>query len=96
MNLVQMMLTHRLRHELPYAIVQSAVNYQIRAVGGAGPLILNRRPFSKSCRRIKVDVILVVHIGLRTHLSLLVQVADEVVKHQINAADKNANDGRGN
>jgi hypothetical protein len=38
-------------------------------------------------------VILVVHIGLQTHLSLLVQVADEVMK---NAAAKNANDGRGN
>jgi hypothetical protein len=31
---------------------------------------------------------LVVHIGLRTHLSLLVQVPDEVMKLQINAAAK--------
>jgi hypothetical protein len=29
-------------------------------------------------------------------LSLLVQVVDEVMKHRINAAAKNANDGRGN
>jgi hypothetical protein len=54
----------------------------IWAVGGAGALVLDRRPFPKSCRRIKVDVILVVHIGLQTHLSLLVQVADEVMKYR--------------
>ncbi len=35
MYFIQVMLTCRLRHELPDAIVQSAVNYLIRAIGGA-------------------------------------------------------------
>src|SRR5712692_9198218 len=76
MYFIQVMLTCRLRHELPDAIVQSAVNYQIRAVGGASALILDRRPFSKSCRSIKIDVIVVVHSGLQTLSHSLTGFAD--------------------
>jgi len=47
MHFIQVMLTYRLRQELSDAIVQSAVNYSIRAsaVGSANAFILDRRPF---------------------------------------------------
>jgi len=43
MYLIQVMLAYRLRQELPDAIVQSAVNYSIRAgtVGSANAFILD-------------------------------------------------------
>jgi hypothetical protein len=43
MYLIQVMLTYRLRKELPDAIVQSAFNYSIRAgaVGSANAFILD-------------------------------------------------------
>ena len=75
MYFIQVMLTCRLRHELPDAIVQSAVNYQIRAIGGASAFIPDRRPFSKSCRSVKIDVI-VVHSGLQTLSHSLAGFAD--------------------
>ena len=76
MYFIQVMLTCRLRHELPDAIVQSAVNYQIRAIGGASAFIPDRRPFSKSCRSIEIDVIVVVHGGLQTLSHSLAGFAD--------------------
>jgi hypothetical protein len=54
-----MTLAFRLRHELPDAIVQSAVNYWIRestTIGGANALIFDGRPFSQNGRSIKIDL----------------------------------------
>jgi hypothetical protein len=76
MYFIQVMLTCRLRHELPDAIIQSAVNYQIRAVGGASAFIPDRRPFSKSRRSVEIDVIVVVHNGLQTLSHSLAGFAD--------------------
>ena len=56
MNFVQVMLRCGLCHEMPDAIVQSSLNDEIRAEGIGGAFILDRRPFSKSSRGIKIDL----------------------------------------
>jgi hypothetical protein len=58
MYFVQMMLTGRFGYELPNAIIQSALGYQIRVptLAGANPLIPQGRPFSQDRRSIKVNL----------------------------------------
>jgi hypothetical protein len=58
MYFVKMMLTGRFGYELPNAIIQSALGYQIRVptISGADALISDGRPFSENGRRIKIDL----------------------------------------
>jgi hypothetical protein len=56
--LIQVMLTGWLRHKLPDAVVQTAFGYLIRAstFRNANSLILDRRPFAKNSKSIKIDL----------------------------------------
>ena len=53
-----MILRCGLRHELSYAFVKRAVEYQIGtgAKGGANTLVLERGPFSENCGNVKFDL----------------------------------------
>src|SRR5580700_4596867 len=56
-DFIQMMLRFGLRHELPDALVESAVNDQVRtcAEGGANAFTVDRWPFSESCGSIEIN-----------------------------------------
>ncbi len=58
MDLVQMMLRCGLSHELPDAFIELSVDYLIvaRAEGSAYAFVIERGPFSESCRRIEIDL----------------------------------------
>ena len=56
MYLIQMMLGYGFGHELPYAFIKGAINYEIRTCTkrGTNTFAIEGRPFSENCRGIKV------------------------------------------
>src|SRR5437764_598193 len=56
MNLIQVPMVGRFFHELPDAVVQGAVEQQIRAGCPGAPLVVKRGPFPKDSGRAKIDV----------------------------------------
>ena len=59
MDLVQMVRTYWFGHELPDAIIQSALGYQIGAttISGTNPFIPHRSPLSENGSSIKIDLV---------------------------------------
>lgn len=70
MNFIQMLLGFRPRNKVLDALVESAVNDQIRprAEGGADAFAVDRRPFSESCRSVEIYLSLFIRHPCRLFL----------------------------
>ena len=56
MNLIKVSRGHWLGQELPNAVVERAINYQIGTLTFRATLVVERRPFAQSSRRVEINV----------------------------------------